>query len=227
MKSYEYKSLDFFQIYFKDEQVSHLYPFAIPYKNETLTDAFENQVISDLVPNSSADLIAVCSWRLAQKRGDCYRLTDKSLTLDKILNVDFDVACLTPRSPSHKALLMAHEWHGKAWDEAFEELKGFLKTIGIFVPEELTKAIYENHFIAKGGIYKRYVSECLNPAIAFIEGKEVFKANANYLTKKRDPKEIKDYQDKTGRQDWPICPFILERLFSIFCEGKGYKIINL
>lgn len=220
-------SLDFYQIIYEESQREKCYPFAKVYFNETLTDYFENEVISNLVPDSQADLISVCSWRLAQKRGDCFRLGDKGLTEERILNTDFDIAVLTPRSPNHKPLLMAAEWHGKAWVDAFAELKKFLKTIGINVPEELTKAIYENHFIAKGGIYKRYVSECLNPVIAFMGEKEVFKADAGYLTKKRDAREVKAYQEKTGRVDWPIAPFILERLFSIYCEGKGFKTVNL
>lgn len=228
MMSYEYKSLDFYQIIYEESQREKCYPFAKVYFNETLTDYFENSVIADLVPNSQADLIAVCSWRLAQKRGDCYRLPDKTLTKEKILNADFDVAVLTPRSPHHKPLLMASEWHGKAWDDAFAELKGFLKTIGINVPEELTHAIYENHFIAKRRIYQDYVEGCLIPSIKFIDNiGGVFKRDAGYLTKKRDPKEIKAYQEKSGRQDWPIAPFLLERLFSIYCEGKGFKIVNL
>lgn len=227
--SHEYKSLDFYQIIYEESQREKCYPFAKVYYNQTLTDYFENAVIADLVPNSQAELISVCSWRLAQKRGDSYRLgPDKSLTVDKILNADFDVAVLTPRSPSHKPLLMAHEWHGKAWDDAFNELKVFLKTIGIEVPEELTNAIYENHFIAKGEIYKDYVAKYLLPCMAFIEKTGgVFKADAGYLTKKRDAKEVKAYQEKSGRQDWPIAPFILERLFSIYCEGRGFKIISL
>lgn len=222
-------TLDFYQIIFDESQREKCYQFAKVYYNETLTDYFENSVIAHLVPDSQADLISVCSWRLAQKRGDCYRLgTDKSLTEEKILNADFDVAVLTPRSPQHKPLLMAAEWHGKAWVEAFAELKKFLKTIGISVPEELTKAIYENHFIARREIYQDYVRNYLIPTITdCVSVRDCFKADAGYLTKKRDPKEIKAYQEKSGRQDWPLTPFILERLFSIYCEGKGFKIINL
>lgn len=228
MISYEYKTLDFFQIIYDEAQRESCYPFAKIYYNEKLTDYFENSVIADLIPNSQAELISVCSWRLAQKRGDCYRLgADKSLTIDRILNADFDVAILTPRSPQHKPLFMASEWHGKAWDNAFNELKPFLKSIGITVPKELTTAIYENHFIAKREIYRHYVASCLLPAIKFIDGRENFQSDSGYVGKKRDQKEINDYQEKSGRKDWPIAPFILERLFSIYCEGKGFKITNL
>lgn len=226
------RTLDFFQIYFSDEQKEKLYPFAIPYKNETLTDYFENSVIAELVPKSNADLISVCSWRLAQKRGDSSTPMilkgDLTLTEEKILGNDYDIAVLTPRSPRHQPLSMASQWHGKAWDDAFDELKrGFLFPIGIKIKSELSKAIYENHFIAKREIYHSYVNECLKPAIEFCGQKEVFKADSGYVRKKKDQKEIKAYQEKSGRADWPIMPFLLERLFSIWIEGKGFKVIDI
>lgn len=239
MMSYEYKTLDFFQVIYDESQREKCYPFSQIYFNSTLTDAFENAIIADLVPNSQAQLISVCSWRLAQKRGDCYVLgANPTLSKEKILNADFDIAILTPRSPQHKPLLMASEWHkifdsqgkiiGTPWDDAFSVFKEFLRTdLNIIVPDELTTAIYENHFIAKAEIYKGYVRNYLLPCMAFVKGNQVFQADAGYITKKRDQKEVKAYQEKSGRLDWPIMPFILERLFSIFIEGKGYKVINL
>ena len=226
-------TLDFYQIYFSDEQKEKLYPFAIPYKNETLTDYFENSVIAELVPKSNADLISVCSWRLAQKRGDSSTPIvlkgDLTLTKEKILNNDYDIAVLTPRSPRHQPLYMASQWHGKAWDDAFTIFKNeFLHSINIKINRELTKAIYENHFIARKSIYQLYVKSCLAPAIKFCQERtEIFGADSGYVRKKRDPKEIKAYQEKSGRQDWPISVFILERLFSIWIEGKGFKVIDL
>lgn len=231
-------TLDFFQIYYDEKQKDSLYDFATPYYNETLTDYFENDVIKNLVPNSQADLISVCSWRLKQKRGDLLRTRNEPLTKERILNADFDVAILTPRHPNHKPLLMASEWHrvfdsegriiATPWDDAFNIFKQFLKhDIGINVPDELTYAIYENHFIARREIYQAYVRDCLKPSIQFIDSKMVFKANAGYLTKKRNQEEVKAYQMKSGRTDWPIACFILERLFSIYCEGKGFKIVNI
>ena len=214
-------NLEFIQIYFEDEQRDSLYDFATPYKNELLSDYFENRVIADLVPNIDADLISVCSWRLKQKRGDMFRLEDKSLTVEKILNTDFDIAVLTPRSPNHKMLVMAPLWHKESWPVAFEEFKKFIK-----VPREITNAIYENHFIAKKEIYHDYVSTCLKPAIGFMSGKDCFFADAGYA-KRKSPHEAQRYRDLTGRLDYPIAPFILERLFSIWIEGRGYKIVNL
>lgn len=231
-------TLDFFQIYYDEKQKDSLYDFATPHFNETITHYFENSIIIDLVPDSQADLISVCSWRLKQKRGDLLRTRNEPLTKDKILNADFDVAILTPRHPNHKPLLMASEWHrvfdsegriiATPWDDAFSVFKEFLKyDLGINVPNELSNTIYENHFIAKKEIYQDYIKGYLLPSMAFMRGKEVFRADAGYLPKKRNQEEVKAYQMKSGRFDWPIAPFILERLFSIYCEGRGFKIVNL
>lgn len=226
------KTLHFVQIYFEPWQTDHLYPFAFRWFNEHPTNYFENAVIAQAVPTISHDLISVCSWRLAKKRGDMWRLSDKTLTVEKILGADYDIAVLTPRSPRHRPLEMSSKWHGAAWDNAFGIFKKqFLPTIGIRCPEELTHAIYENHFIAQRDIYHRYVDECLIPAMHFIDqypGLESnpFLADSGYARRKTDG-ERKAYFEKTGRHDWPIAPFILERLFSIWIEGKGYKIINL
>lgn len=223
-------TLDFFQIYYDHSQLEKLYPFAIPYHNEKLTPYFENSVIADLVPKSDADLVSVCSWRLMQKRGDMFRLKDKTLTLDKIFNTEFDIAVLTPRSPNHQPLSMAAQWHGEAWINGFHDMSMFLyRELKIRVPEELTHTIYENHFIAKRSIYTDYISKCLNPVIHYMEAlgeSSIYMADSGYARRKNE-EERKRYTERTGRKDWPIAPFLLERLFSIWIEGKGYKVIPL
>lgn len=225
-------SLDFYQILYDESQRSELYPFAKPYFSVGITPYFENAFIAGLVPMSTAEYISVCSWRLRKKRGDAVYhlggLTKDELTADKILTADFDVAILTPHSPSHKPLAMAVNWHGQAWVTAFAILKDFLRNnLGIKVPDELRYAIYENHFIAKGEIYRQYVSTCLIPVIGFMENEGVFETDSGYLSKKKDQTEIKKVQKALKRNDWPIAPFILERLFSIYINDKGYKVINL
>lgn len=224
-------SIDLFQIYYAHSQYSELYPFSRPVYSVGLTPYFENQLITCLVPQSQADYISVCSWRLRQKRGDrVYELGGygkDALTMEKIeAALPFDVAILTPHSPSHKPLNMAVNWHGKAWVEAFDDFKHFLKQFGK-VPEELTYAIYENHFIAKREIYQDYVNSYLIPAIDYIGDKPVYFADANYITKKRDGNEIDRVIRLLSRRDWPIVPFLLERLFSFYIEGKGLNVIRL
>jgi hypothetical protein len=215
------KTLDFYQIYYDDTQLTELYPFSIPYKNTTLTPYFENSVIAEIVPKSDSDYVGVCSWRLAKKREDMWVLKDKSLTYEKIVNTDFDIAVLTPRSSSHKALCMASVWHGKAWDDAINDLRSFIK-----IPKEVTTAIYENHFIATRTIYHAYVTDCLSPAMEWVRDRDVYYADSGYARRKTQ-EERDAYYNRTGNKDWPILPFILERLFSIWIEGKGFKLINL
>jgi len=215
------KKLAFYQIYFKDEQKTEMYDFAIPYFNEVLTPYFENQVIADLVPKCNADFISVCSWRLRKKRGDMFRLTDKTLTEEKILNADFDIAILTPRSPSHNVMGMASHWHGAAWDNAIADLRSFIK-----VPNVVKHAVYENHFIARGDIFLDYCTNCLIPVLDYIRDRPVYFADSGYRTRKTGA-EVLEYQKKSGRQDWPIAPFVLERLFSIWLNDKNFKVIPL
>lgn len=115
------KQLDFFQIYYQEDHLTKLYSFARPVYNQTLTPYFENSVISTLVAPSNADLIAVTSRRLKQKRNAFPSKTvlkaagSFDLTRERILSKAFDVAILTPRLPEHKMLFMARHWHGQAW----------------------------------------------------------------------------------------------------------------
>jgi hypothetical protein len=183
------------------------------------------------VPTSNADYISVCSWRLRKKRPDAVMslggFGSDALSLEKIEKVmPFDVAILTPRSSTHQPLVMAANWHGKAWIDAFEAFKPFLAQFGK-IPQELVYSIYENHFIARKEIYHGYVNDYLLPAIDFIGTRPEFFADSLYLSKKRDQDEIKRVQTLLGRKDWPILPFILERLFSFYINGKGFKIVNI
>lgn len=208
----------FYQIYFKEEQKTELYDFAIPHFNETVTDYFENSVIADLVPKAESKRISVCSWRLKQKRGHGIRL-NKELTREALID-DYDVAILTPRSPSHKPLYMASLWHGKAWVDSIKELKKFIK-----IPAEVKYSIYENHFVASSDVYKDYVKVCLLPVMDFMSTRPVFFAPSGYA-KKKSIQEVEEYKKKTGKNDWPIAPFVLERLFSIWVNSMNLKIVN-
>lgn len=223
-------TLDFIQIYYDESQRDQLYDFAKPHFNAGLTPYFENSVIADLVPSCTADYISVCSWRLRKKRGDATHylggIGKDVLTEDKIKTAVFDVAVLTPHSPSHQPLVMAANWHGKAWVDAYKAFKPFLRQFGR-VPDELKYSIYENHFIAKGEIYRSYVAEYLLPAIEFIAEKEVFFTDSGYAKKKREVAEIERVKRLLMMGDWPIAPFILERLFSFYINDRNLKVINL
>lgn len=222
-------SLDFIQIIYAEEQKAQLYPFAKAYYSIGLTPFFENSLIAGIVPTLQADFIGVASWRLRFKRTQSYvpiiLQNNLDLTEEKILSQDADVLILTPHRQNHQPLLMAANWHGQAWVDAFHVFKRFLLGIGITVPNELTHTIYENHFIARREIYHSYVNDCLIPACHFVLSDPVFMVPSGYTFKKRDPVEIERVKKLLGMDDWPILPFILERLFSIYIEGKGLKVM--
>jgi hypothetical protein len=217
-------TLDFIQIIYEEYQREHCYPFATVYKNEVCTPFFENYVIADLVPASNAEYISVVSWRLKQKRGDMFRLVDKTLSIDRIMEQSFDVAILTPRG--HKDILTKiYHWHPvDATRSAIEEFENF-----IHFPETVKHAIYENHFIARADIYKEYVNDCLIPAIEFMKERPVFLKGSGYITRKRgaELEHAVKLLSLWGLKDYPMAPFILERLFSIWIDKKDVKIINL
>lgn len=226
----ELMNLEFYQIIYKDEQIKELYSFAIPYLNETLSPLFENAVIADLVPQCKSDFISVCSWALRRKRNGGAsevilknKYGDTELTEERIMAHEFDIAKLTP---VHHIDVIGKlmQWHPNA-KPCLEELKKFIK-----IPEVIPHAIYENHFIAKREIYTAYVETCLKPCIEFIGEKEVFKAASGYRQKKErmsGQTEVKDTLAKLGLEDWPMTPFILERLFSIWITGKGFNVVSL
>ena len=219
--------LSFFQVYYDHGQKAELYPFAIPYYSVGLTPYFENSIIAGLVPTVQSDYISVCSWRLKRKRGDCQLPLGNALDLseEKILSTDADVCILTPRSARHDVLGNAESWHGRAWVDAFNVFKGFLSDSGVAVGN-LT-AIYENHFVARREIYHDYVNNLLIPACDFVGSHPVFELPSGYAEKKRLASDIPRVQKLLNRHDWPILPFILERLFSIYIHGKNFKIVNV
>lgn len=220
------KKIDFWQIIYDEVQRPVCYEFSKCHFNAGLSSYFENSVIAELVPTSTAEYIAVCSWRLREKRQQGWTpilLGNAELTLERIENNDFDIAILCPFDKEHKTMECARAWHGAVWDDAISELGKLMP-----IPDELEgNAIYQNHFIARREIYQSYVAECLNPVMQYMEGKEVFFRPSGYVRKKRDQKEISETLGKLGMDDWPLAPFILERLFRIWIDKKPYKIINL
>lgn len=222
-------TVDFIQIVYAEEQKEQLYPFAKSYFSVGLTPFFENSIIAGLVPVLDAEFIGVASWRLRFKRTQAYvpsiLANNLDLTEEKIINADADVLILTPHRPNHQPLHMAAHWHGQPWVDAFHVFKGFLSSVGIKVPDELTHTIYENHFIARKEIYHEYVQRVLIPACLFVLSDPVFMAPSGYVNKKRDPVEIQRVQRLLKMNDWPILPFILERLFSLYIQDKGFKVV--
>lgn len=215
---------ELFQIWYSPHQLTKLYPFAIPYYNEGLTIFFENEVIKKLVTDTRMEKIGVTSWKLQDKMR--IRVGMRGALTQERINSDYQVLSLTKNSSRHQMLGMANAWH-----------PGFMPTIrllweklGFKMPGEAKNPIYQNHFIAKTEIYKDYVNNFLSPAMELVEKDEEVRkmmlqpSGYGRLSRGCDLKRVKE---KLGMDDYPICPFILERCPSLYFQVKGYQISYL
>lgn len=199
-----------YQIYYDEKQRSKLLPYSIPYYNEGLTIFFENDCIVKLVKDCTAEKVGVCSWKLADKMRKHHLeglMTKKDL--------DYQVLSLTRNSSRHSMLAMANAWHPH-FKSTIELLWGKL---GYKMPGEAKQPIYQNHWIGRTSIYKRYVDEFLTPAMDLIESdqelNELMVQPSGYGRLNRHS-DLKSVKDKLNMLDYPLCPFILERCPSLW-----------
>lgn len=219
-------SLDFYQIIYKEEQAAECYPFAKTYFNDSLTEFFENSVISKLVMESEADRIAVCSWKLRRKMRWNVRMP-RPLT-EEVLKTDFQVMSFTGNTKYHQFLGAANAWHPGIIDI----LKKIMVHFGDPMPSEVKNPIYQNHFCATREVYQRYVFEYLSPAMILMnnnaELKEMCWKDSNYSNlAKKDSADSEYLRKRIGVPYYPLHAFVLERLFSIFCHNKKIPVTYL
>ena len=215
---------ELYQIYYEDSQLSNLFPFAIPYKNEILTPFFENMVIFDLVRYTKADKIGVCSHALREKLR--FMLPPRRELTQDVIESDYDVLLLSRNSKHHQMLRRAETWHPgfmsmlmKIFDRADFKFSG-----AEIKPD---RAVYFNHFIARRDVYQAYVRELLEPAIlAMTMDKEIHDAvwiDSGYT-------KLKGEIPANVRKAWgfyPMHSFLCERMFSCWLNDKNLKIETL
>lgn len=208
------------QIFYEEEQKAHCFPFARLHFNNQLTVFFENSVIKDLVLASESEKIAVCSWKLKEKLR-WYIGKHRELT-QEVLESEYDVLSFTRNSPSHQMLASANRYH-KGFKEGMQLL---CDHIGLKVPGEVKQPIYQNHFSAKRGIYLDYVKNFLSPAMEFMstDMKELALSDSNYSQLSRSKITPEYLMGKIGLPFYPLAPFILERLFSVYVQNKKIKV---
>jgi hypothetical protein len=216
------EKVEFYQIYFRDEQKSAIYPFAKPYFNERLTIFFENSVIKDLVLASEAEKIAVCSWKLREKFR-YYIGKRRELTVE-VLESDYDVLSFTKNTSQHTMLHAADKWH-----VGFRlTMKRILDEVGIKMPGEVRTPIYQNHFSARREIYQDYVKTYLSPCMEVMsnhpEIKEMVLVDSNYSSLNKAGATPEYLKEKIGVPFYPIAPFLLERLFSIYVFNEKINV---
>ena len=210
------------QIYYRDEQKNNCFPFARLHHNQGLSIFFENSVIKSLVESTSADKIGVCSWKLRNKMKANVR-RPRELT-QEVLESEYLVLSFTGNTRSHQMLYAANRWHPGFTDV----LKKLGEIIGVFIPREVQQPIYQNAFMALTGIYRDYVKTYLGPAMEAMNEeplREMVTVNSNYSQLQRQnaatPEEL---QEKIGMPYYPLAPFILERLFSIYVHNQKLNV---
>lgn len=212
--------IELHQIYYKDEQRQKLYPFSIPYFNAGLSIFFENDCISKIVKASSAEKIAVCSWKLAEK------LTHRRKLTQEALNSDYQVLSFTRNSGRHQMLKMASVWH----PEFMTTISLLWSKLGLKMPNDAKHPIYQNHFAAKMEVYRDYVDNFLDPAMKLINEDEelhqkmMIPSNYERLGRNADVRSVKE---KLGVNYYPICPFVLERCPSLWFTMKQIQVTYL
>jgi hypothetical protein len=219
-------SLDFFQIIYKQEQQKDCYPFARVHFNNELTHFFENSVIERLVLGSRADKISVCSWKLREKmRWNVCR--PRPLT-EEVLKTDYDVLSFTCNTKYHQMLAAADKWHA-GFRSIIEKI---LEAMGEKLPSEVKSPVYQNHFSASSQVYKEYVTTWLTPAMNIMDNdpdiNKMCWADSGYSQlAQRDAATPEYLKEKIGVPYYPLFPFLLERLFSIFCHNKKIRVTYL
>ena len=211
------------QIYYDEKQKIHCFPFADLHFNQTLTIFFESKVIHDVVLASIDEKIAVCSWKLRQKLR-WYMGRPREIT-QELLETDYEVMSFTKNSKYHQMLQAADAWH----PGFLNVLDKILAKIGVTRPWEVKIPIYQNHFSAKREIYVDYVKNYLSPAMDCIQNDPEINALSLRDSKYSDltHQTAEHLKDKLGIAYYPLVPFILERLFSIYCHNKKINITHL
>jgi hypothetical protein len=214
------------QIYYHESQKDHLLPIAKPFFNEKLTIFFENSVINELVMNTKADKIGVCSWKLSQKlRWNIGKPQLAEHITEELINSEYDVLPFTRNSKYHQMISAADLWH-----PGFRSVLGkILDKIGIPMPNEVSVPIYQNAFMARTEIYQDYIVKYLLPVMYLILGvEEIYNlatVDSGYTKlAKKDAADADYLEQKIGFRYYPLVPFLLERLFSIYIHNKKINI---
>lgn len=204
------------QIYYHEKQKIHCFPFSKLYYNESLTIYFENDPISKLVQETKSDKIGVCSWKLKEKLR--WYIGHRRELTQELLETDYEVMTFTRNTKYHRFFQAADAWH----PGFLEVLDKILSKIGISRPGEVKIPIYQNAFIAKTEIYKDYVKNYLIPAMDCIKNDPEVNKMAMRDSKYSDltNQSAQHLKEKIGIEYYPLCPFILERLFSVYVHNK-------
>lgn len=172
---------------------------------------FEYNVLIDIINNFNIDdeYLGIFSHKFPFKSG----LFKKKLYWLLKNNPNFDIYGLCPQKLREQYLDFSETVH-PGFKELFYPL---CEDLGLKVKEP-KNIIYSNFVIMKTSIYKNYVNNIIKPAIYLLETKykDLAWKDSNY---KGLPKnQLKLY---TELDYYPMIPFVLERLISIFIDNNN------
>jgi len=154
-----------------------------------------------------------------------FNMPPRTELTEEMLYSEYDILSLTKNSRVHGMLESLEGWH----KGSREILKQICHAIGIKFPKECRYPIYQNAFVADSTIYHLYVTEALYPAMQLMEHDERLKVlcwqDSQYY-KLKNPGE--DFAQRVkmflGVDYCPLHPFLLERLFSVWINDKGFNV---
>lgn len=211
------------QIYYKDEQKTACYPFSDLHFNDKLTIFFENTPISRFVMEAKEDKIGVCSWKLREKMK--YNVCRPRVLTEEVINSDYDVLSFTCNTRNHRMLEAADRWHA-GFRVAINKI---VESIGSRCPGDVKIPIYQNAFMAKREIYQDYVKKWLNPAMELMikdsEMNKIAMIDSRYTQlAKKEAASFEYLKNQIGVPYYPMAPFLLERLFSIYVHNNKINV---
>ena len=214
-----------YQIYYDVEQIKYLSPDTLPHYNSKLSVYFENDLIRDFYDAGKidSDYFGILSWRFQEKNGVQF----KSTFVDAKHDI-YAFANSAYRQDVFEDSVKCHPYFMDIFNIVLKNLK-----IDSNVRPQI--GLYQNTVIARGDIYRKYVSEYLIPTMdllnrfpdRFVDLNQKLWADAKY---KYDPALTQRLFEHTGKPYYTYHTFICERLWSIFYEVNkdkyDLKILN-
>lgn len=236
-----------YQIYYDDSQKDNLINGLIPYKNKELKVYFENEVIKTIIEhhiiNNTFDK-GSCNFGFFshdfKNTRDMFRGQRGNFELEKAerLLKEYDIVSFSYRRRKVDLVKQANIWHHPENNKAYHKRKNkdlFIEILELtcstlsipFNPSyKYENLVYENTFICRGSFMLDYFNEVLRPIIDLLEIESIFGGQLYELMsidsgyRKQLPLKA---QKEIGFSYYPMFPFVLERLMSIWMKEKKYK----
>lgn len=208
------KSIRIHQVCFDSRSLAAVDPAYVPYFNSTRQPFFENAVISDLMENGAdreADYFGIFSWRFSRKiplgANDILGRMSKDDCASDVYSFfgwDEGTRIWLQGETAHPGIIEATEY--------LLSKMGIRLNLGRIRPP----VVFQNHFICRSRLYRKYYLEMLRPAILLMcspkqrKLRGLLNRDANY----RPDLPPEYFISNFGMIHATLHPFICERLFS-------------